>query len=237
MPLKHSTETTLVAVLGVAMILAGIVIAVLSLVASPWLLWIAAFFISLAYPLILYPHFRERRADYEFRLLHFAPALFLLAWLVLTILGGSVPFVASLRDVVMFAWALPLVGVGFLLLAWFSMRVIRQWSRRVGTLALLFVPFVTLALFGHRLEWNAQMAALLETGTGSTTSSRPVAAKSASSGIAIVGAGISSASVGVVTPEPPHLPNAGGGIELFAMLVPAATCAAVQLKAMRRNRV
>ncbi len=238
MPLKHTTETTLVAVLGVAMILAGIVIAVLSLVTSPWLLWIAAFFISLAYPLILYPHFRERRADYEFRVLHFAPALFLLVWLVLTVLSGSVPFFGFLRGLVTFAWALPLVALGFLALAWFSVHVIRQWSKRIGVLALIFVPFVALAMFGQHMDWNMQLAALLETGTGSSVSSGgPIVAGSASSGIAIVGAGISSSSVSVVVSQPPHLPQAGGGIELFAMLVPAATCASVQIRAMRRNRV
>lgn len=237
MPLKHSTETTLVAVLGVAMVLAGIAVAVLSLVTSPWLLWIAAFFISLAYPLILYPHFRERRADYEFRILHFAPALFLLVWLVLTVLAGSVPFLAFLRGWLTFAWALPLVTLGFLLLAWFSVHVIRQWPRRLGALALIFTPFAILAIFGQKLDWNTQLASLLETGTGSSVSSRPIAANTASSGIAVTSRGISSKSIGAsVSSKPPVLPHAGGGIEFFAVLVPAATSAAVHLRAMRRAR-
>ena len=180
MPLKHSTETTLVAVLGVAMVLAGIVVAVLSLVTSPWLLWIAAFFVSLAYPLVLYPHFRERRADYEFRLLHFAPALFLLAWLLLTVLSPVAPFLGALRALLTFGWALPLVLVGFLLLAWFCLHVIRQWPRRLGSLAFIFVPFLFLGLFADRLDWNTRMASLLETGTGSSVSSRPIAAGTAS---------------------------------------------------------
>lgn len=237
MPLKHTTETTLVAVLGVAMIFAGIVVAVLSLVTSPWLLWIAAFFISLAYPLILYPHFRERRADYEFRVLHFVPALFLLLWLVLTVLMGSVPFFGFLRSLMTFAWALPLVALGFFALAWFSVHVIRQWSKRIGALVLIFVPFAFLAIFGQRMDWNTQLALLLETGTGSSISSRPIAASTASSGISITSKGVSSKSVGMsVSSKPPQLPHAGGGIEFFAILVPAATSAAVHLRAMRRNR-
>lgn len=236
MPLKHSTETTLVAVLGVAMVLAGIVVAVLSLVTSPWLLWIAAFFISLAYPLILYPHFRERRADYEFRLLHFAPALFLLVWLLLTVLAPVVPFLGVARAILAFGWALPLVLLGFLLLAWFCLHVLRQWPRRIGALALIFVPFLFLGLMADRMQWNTQMASLLETGSGSSVSSRPIAVGSASSGLVIAGGGVSSRSSGSISSKPPVLPHAGGGIEFFAVLVPAATSAAVHLRAMRRNR-
>ena len=220
------------------MVLAGIVVAVLSLVTSPWLLWIAAFFVSLAYPLVLYPHFRERRADYEFRLLHFAPALFLLAWLLLTVLSPVAPFLGALRALLTFGWALPLVLVGFLLLAWFCLHVIRQWPRRLGSLAFIFVPFLFLGLFADRLDWNTRMASLLETGTGSSVSSRPIAAGTASSGILIAGGGVSSRprSAGSASSKPPVLPHAGGGIEFLAMLVPAATSAAVHLRAMRRNR-
>lgn len=233
MPLKHQTETALVGILGIAMALAGIVVAVLSFVTSPWLLWIAAFFVSLAYPLILYPHFRERRADYEFRLLHFAPASFLLLWLLLTVLSPVVPFLAIVRTALTIFWALPLVLVGFALLAWFCLRVIRQWPRRLGTLLAILVPFAFLGIVGQNLDWNTQMASLLETGTGSSVSSRPIAVNgSVSSGISVVSAGMSRSS----SSRAPHLPHAGGGFELFAMMVPAATSAAVHLRAMRRAR-
>lgn len=239
MPLKHSTETTLVAVLGVAMVLTGIVIAVLSLIASPWLLWIAAFFISLAYPLILYPHFRERRADYEFRLLHFAPALFLLVWLVLTVLAGALPFALFLRGILALWWALPLVLVGFLALAWFSLHVIRQWPKRIATLLAIFIPFAILGVFGDRLEWNRQLAALIDSNTGSgSVSSGPIAANSAKSGVSIMSRGMSRSSSSSVSSKPPHLPHAGPeDFAFFALIVPAATSAAVQLRAMRRNRL
>lgn len=239
MPLKHQTETTLVAVLGIAMALAGIAIAVLSWMVSPWLLWIAAFFISLAYPLILYPHFRDRRADYEFRLLHFVPALFLLLWMALTVLSSFVPALFWLRAALTVAWALPLVVIGFVLLAWFCLNVLRQWPRRLGALGLILVPFALLGIFGDRFEWNRQLAAVLDAPTGSgSVSSGPIAAASARSGIAVVSRGMSSSSRGAIAQNPPpHLPQAGGGIEFFALLVPAATSAAVHLRAMRRNRV
>lgn len=233
MPLKHQTETALVGILGIAIALAGIVVGILSFVTSPWLLWIAAFFISLAYPLILYPHFRERRADYEFRLLHFVPAIILLVWLLFTILGGSMSWFLAARGLLLTAWALPLVAIAFALLAWFSLHVIRQWPRRLATLAAIFVPFAILGIFGEKLQWNTQLASLLDTGTGSSVSSGPIAVNSsASSGIAVVSAGMSRSS----SSRAPQLPHAGGGIEFFALLVPAATSAAVHLRAMRRAR-
>lgn len=235
MPLKHQTETALVAVLGAAMALAGIVIAVLSWLTSPWLLWIAAFFISLAYPLILYPHFRERRADYEFRLLHFAPAIFLLVWMALTILSSVVPGLFLVRAFLTFAWALPLVVIGFALLAWFCLNVLRQWPKRLASLAAILLPFALLGLFGQQFEWNKQIAAVIDSSTGSGSVSGPVVASSTRSGIAIMSRGMSSHGVIGQTP-PPHLPHAGGGIEFFALLVPAATSAAVHLRAMRRSR-
>ena len=241
MPLKHSTETTLVVVLGLAMALAGVAVAVLSLVSAPWLLWIAAFFISLAYPLVLYPHFRERRADYEFRILHFAPAFVLLTWLVLTVLAPLVPLLAFLRTILMFGWALPLVTLGFLLLTWFCLTVIRQWTRRLGGLALVFVPFMALALFGQSMEWNPWLAALLEPVSGSgSVSSGPIAVGSAKSGVSIMSRGMSRSSavaMGSSSSKPPHLPHAGPeDFAFLAVMVPAATSAAVHLRAMRRQR-
>ncbi len=244
MPLKHTTETTLVAVLGIAMALAGVVVAVLSLVTSPWMLWIAAFFISLAYPLILYPHFQDRRADYEFRLLHFVPAFILLLWLALTVLLPSLPILAVVRGFLTFAWALPLVLLGFLLLAWFCLHVIRQRGQRLALLTLVFIPFAALAFFGNTLEWNRQLAAVLdrqETGSGSVAASSsrgPVAVASARSGVSVMSRGMSRSSARSlsISSKAPALPDAGGGIEFFAFIVPAATCAATQVKTMRRAR-
>ncbi len=233
MPLKHSTETILVAVLGVAIALAGLVLSVLSAVASPGFLWIGAFLVTLAYPLLLYPHFRERRADYEFRLLHFLPALFLLLWLILTILTGFFPIFGVLRAAMTFGWALPLVLLGFLGVAWFSFHVIRQWPQRIGLLLLIFAPFALLGILGDRFEWNVQLASLLErTGTGATVSSRPIAANTSSR----TSSAASRSSRPMIGQKPPVLPHAGPGLELFAVMVPAATSAAVHLRAMRRAR-
>lgn len=239
MPLKHHTETTLVAVLGVATAFAGIVIAVLSFTASPWLLWIAALFASLAYPLALYPHFRERRADYEFRLLHFMPAFFLLLWMALTLSSSVVPALSGVRAALTTAWALPLVAFGFALLTWFCMHVLRQWPRRIATLGSILVPFAVLGVSGDRFEWNRQLASLLDVPPLSgSVSSGPIAVSSTRSGIAVMSRGMSSSSRGVIAQNPPpHLPHAGPeDFAFFALIVPAATSATVHLRAMRRSR-
>lgn len=235
MPLKHQTETTLVVVLGVAMALSGVVVAVLSFLSAPWLLWIAAFFVSLAYPLVLYPHFRERRADYEFRLLHFAPALFLLIWMALTVFTSVVPLLSFVRASLVFAWALPLVAVGFGLLTWFCLHVLRQWPQRLLMLGLVIIPFSLLGFVSDHFHWNAQIAAVLE--VSPRDESHQIAVRATQSGIRILSQGMTHTSSGVIAARPPHLPHAGGGIEFFAILVPAATSAAVHLRAMRRNRV
>lgn len=234
MPLKHSTETILVGILGAVMSLAGIVLGVLSAVSSPGFLWIGAFLVALAYPLMLYPHFRERRADYEFRLLHFVPAMLLLLWLLLTVLSGFFPFLAAVRGALMIGWALPLVLIGFALLAWFCVHVLRQWPQRLGMLLAIFVPFALVGLLGDRFDWNVQVASLIDSraGTGSTASSRPIAANTSSS----IASTASRSSRPIIAQKPPVLPHAGGGIEFFAIMVPAATSAAVHVRAMRRQR-
>lgn len=223
MPLKHSTETALVAILALAMAITGVVVGVLSFVVSSGFLWIAAFLAAIAYPLALYPHFRDRRADYEFRLLHFAPAALLLLWLLLTVLVSYVPWLAFIPQVLFYGWALPLVLAGFGLLAWFCLLVVRQWPKRLALLGLVFLPFLGLGLFGERNDWNRQIASLFpSSGTGGS-----VAVSSSSSRPAI--------AVGSASSKPPSLPHAGGGLELFALIVPAATCAAMQVRARRRS--
>lgn len=234
MPLKHQTETALVAILGIAIAFSGMAIAVLSLLSSPWLLWMAIFFISLAYPLALYPHFRERRADYEFRLLHFVPALFLLLWMALTVFSSVVPSFSFVRSALTFAWAFPLVIVAFALLMWFCMHVLRQWLRRVLMLGVIVIPFSLLGFFGDHTDWNTQIASILDASEGIESSQIIVA--STHSGIRMMSQGMSHTSGGMIGVRPPHLPHAGGGIEFFAVIVPAATSAAVHLRAMRRQR-
>jgi|CXWL01.1.fsa_nt_gi hypothetical protein len=161
MPLKHSTETLLVFFLGIAIVIAGFVCALLPpLVVTP-IPWVVAFGVALAYPLSLYPLFKERRADYLFRGLHFTPALILLIWFLLQVLATYYPIVATVLPWYTWGWSTPVVIAGFLTLFWFCLRVIRQWTTRAGLLTLLLVPFVFLGMLGEKMQWPSEVASVL----------------------------------------------------------------------------
>lgn len=151
MPLKHATETALVFLLGVILLITGVVLRLLPALPGGMLWWGAAFALSLVYPLLLYPLLRKRRAEYSLRALHFLPAMLLLLWLLST-LGAE-----WLRPVSAFGWLLRWglgllpVALGMLLLMLYCLSVIRQRATRVPLLLMLFVPFSLLAL---ATEWN-----------------------------------------------------------------------------------
>src|SRR5438552_2256650 len=97
MPLKHSTETTLIVILAIVTMLTGVACAVLPPPTAQPIPWAILFVATIAYPLALEPFFRQRRADYAFRLLHLAPALMLILWLALTLLAPGRPVLAGVR--------------------------------------------------------------------------------------------------------------------------------------------
>ncbi|KKW38624.1 MAG: hypothetical protein UY85_C0027G0001 [Candidatus Peribacteria bacterium GW2011_GWB1_54_5] len=75
MPLKHTTETLLVFLLGTATVVTGIIIPSLTAPDMGIAPWAIVFVLAIAYPLALSGLFRRNRADYAFRLLHWMPAL------------------------------------------------------------------------------------------------------------------------------------------------------------------
>lgn len=161
MPLKHATETLLVLVLGLALALTGLAIAILPPLPAGTLWWGLALILSLAYPLSLYPLLKSRRADYPFRALHFLPFVLLLLRFLLD-LGSS--FVGGLRtasDWYGWGWAAPAILVAFLLLMWFCIRVLRQRDTRLRMLAAVFLPFLFLGLFSEWTGWNDRIAGVL----------------------------------------------------------------------------
>src|SRR3989344_8257269 len=87
MPLKHSTETLLIIVLGVLLLVTGAILDILPSLPEGTVLWGVAWAGSVAYPLLLYPVLKERRADYSFRVLHFVPVGMLLLWFMLEIVS------------------------------------------------------------------------------------------------------------------------------------------------------
>jgi hypothetical protein len=161
MPLKHATETILVCILGLATVLAGIVLSILPPLGLSIVPWLVLFGLTLVYPLVLYPLLRSRRADYPFRLLHFVPACMALLWLVFDVLSSYLLAAEPVLNVYTWGWTFLAVIVAFFLIVWFCLSVIRQRVTRIGLLALILVPFAALAFTAERRQWPDRMASAL----------------------------------------------------------------------------
>lgn len=161
MPLKHAMETMLIVLLALLALLTGFLLPFLPPIEESVVPWTVAFAISLAYPLILYPLFKSRRADYMFRALHFAPALMLLVWLILELSSNYIPSLQVARTWYTKAWSLPAVLVFFFLLALFCVNVLRQRAGRLSFLLALLLPFAALGFLADRYQWNTQIASML----------------------------------------------------------------------------
>lgn len=147
MPLKHRTETFLVVLLAIVVMITGLLIATLPPLPNGLIPWAIVFVATLAYPIILYPLFRADRADYEFRTLHWVPAMMVFVWLLLQIAAMLVTPLGILEKVYTWAWLLPVVSLAILAILLFCTKVIRQWTKRIFLILLVFVPFATLALW------------------------------------------------------------------------------------------
>lgn len=186
MPLKHSTETLLVILLAIVTMLTGVACAVLpspSLHPVPWAILFAA---TLAYPLALYPFFRERRADYAFRLLHLAPALILIIWLALSFLAPGRPLIQGMKHWYTWGWSLPAVAIVFYGLLWFCLDVIRQRGQRITAITVLFFVFVASAIAGEQQHLPSLLASVLQ----------PSSLETAGSGLVIAHVSNSQANLG-----------------------------------------
>ena len=154
MPLKHATETALVFLLGVILLITGVVLRLLPALPGGMLWWGAAFALSLVYPLLLYPLLRKRRAEYSLRALHFLPALFLLLWLLSTLGAEWLKPVSAVGWLLRWGLGLLPVALGMLFLVLYCLSVIRQRATRVPLLMMLFVPFSLLALATEWKGWT-----------------------------------------------------------------------------------
>lgn len=183
MPLKHDTETTMVFLLGLLIALAGAVAAFLPPVSVTIVPWSIAFVVSLIYPLVWYPVMKERRADYEFRALHFVPALILLLWLVLDLFVSFRPDWQVMQSLFTWGWTMGLVLAAFILLMLFCLRVVRQRFARFALLLVVFVPFLFLAYASEVNEWDRQVAMMLWDGQDSSTGTGVIASNNNSSNL------------------------------------------------------
>ncbi|UPA22160.1 hypothetical protein K8942_03805 [Candidatus Peribacteria bacterium] len=183
MPLKHSTETWLVFFLGCAVLVTGIACAILQMMSAPALAWGILFVLTIAYPLSLYPLFRERRADYAFRMLHFLPAGILLLWLFLQIVGFVLPSLLILSAIFVWGWSLPIVILAFAALFWFCFSVIRQRRQRSLLLGGLLLLLLVFGLSGERFQWPEQIASIFNGSSSSTGSGMIIAGNISSSSV------------------------------------------------------
>ncbi len=165
MPLKHDTETRLTLLLGLMIAMAGVVSAFLPPISVSVWLWAVAFAVSVAYPLLLYPLLRSRRADYPFRLLHCAPATILLFWLLLELLASALPSMQFVQTWYTLGWSAIAVIAAFIFLMIFCVRVIRQWVKRIALLLAILIPFLIVGVWSDIADWDRRFTAALWNGS------------------------------------------------------------------------
>ncbi len=165
MPLKHLTETLLIVLLGIVTVATGFVLSTLPHLPPGILPWLILFVITLIYPAVLYPLLKNNRADYEFRALHFLPAVVAVLWLLLASLTLRFAFLSVVLAVLTFAWSLPFVFVSFLLIILFCFSVVRRVVPRIVFLLLIFVPYLALAVAATAFHEDRKIAAVVWHGT------------------------------------------------------------------------
>lgn len=161
MPLKHATETFLVALLGVMILCAAFVAAFLPPVRATIVPWGITFAVVILYPIVFQPLLKSRRADNAFRLLHLVPMAILIVTLAFELLVPVVPQLARAEMLYRWGWTLPAVILSYVLLILFCIEVLRQRKLRVALLLLFFVPFAVLAVSAEQFDLNPKIAAIL----------------------------------------------------------------------------
>ena len=163
MPLKHHTETALLVLLGCIVALTGMALSVLPALPLGFSYWCVLFILALAYPLLLRRSFRVNRADYEFRLLHWLPALMVLMWLLFAFLDSWSHLFSILRLGLFSLWSLPLVFFSILLIILFCLSVLRRSRQRITALVVLLIAFLFMGATSHYKGWNASITQKLST--------------------------------------------------------------------------
>ncbi len=171
MPLKHFTETLLIALLAAVTVVMAILTRVVPSFPAGFLPLVLLTVAGLLYVAVLYPLLKRDRADYPFRLLHFVPAGLPFLKLVGGALAQKIPALAPAAKIVGWGWMLLPVALFFLFVVWFCLSVIRRRVPRMAVLALLFVPFAAFAVMSERQpSWNKTLTAMLVPGQGSSSS-------------------------------------------------------------------
>lgn len=241
MPLKHLTETVLIAILAAVTIVTGFLVATLPHLPQGLLPAAMLLVLTLLYLVAIYPLLKSNRADNAFRLLHAAPAAIVAVWFAVEIAGLRFPALLLLSRV--WTWGFGLFGVllTFVLLAAFVLRVIRRRTPRLSILAALILPFALIGLFSERRNgWHSALSASLWKNVWSTVawSENPadmppppgpgVANSSSAKSMIAAGGGQSSS-------RPGRLPTSGPEhVAAIVTLFLTAYCAVVHERARRR---
>jgi hypothetical protein len=143
-PLKHHCETALLLLLAAFIACIGLALSVIPPLSFSLFPFAILFALSALYPLSLQTYLRTRRADYELRLLHYFPVAMILLWALLSQLASVHSFFQILFTGVFLFSAFPLVALGFFLLGFFSIHVLRRWGLRLSGLIVLFSLYSTL---------------------------------------------------------------------------------------------
>ncbi len=161
MPLKHHTETAYLLVLAIAIAVAGIAASLLPKLPAGLPYWLGLLFLSAVYPLILTRTFKENRADYEFRMLHWFPAAIFVLWGILEMLSPRFKPLYILELGFLYLWSLPLVVLGIAFIILFALHVIRRSRLRVTVLSLILILFCAGAVAAEAMNWNAKLQAVI----------------------------------------------------------------------------
>lgn len=162
MPLRHSTETALILLLGLVIVCTGFLIATLPPVPEGIVAWAILMALAIAYPILLMPLFQARRADTPLRTMHWFPAFMLLLWFGIEVVALSLPRFAVVQGAYTTVWTLPAVALGILILLLYCLNVIRRRVPRIATLLLMFACYAVLGVSSMRGGgFETQVASLL----------------------------------------------------------------------------
>lgn len=141
--------------LGLAMCVTGFLLALLPKLPEALPYWIALSVLTLLYPGVLARTFKENRADYEFRMLHWFPFAMTLLWVALQFLGPRAKFLYILQLGFFFLWSLPLVALGIAFLILFSVHVIRRSRVRILFLSFFLAVFTVGAVASEAMGFDS----------------------------------------------------------------------------------
>ncbi len=157
MPLKHPTETFFIILLACVTAIVGMLTSLLPHFPEGVLPWFTLLVVVIVYPLVLIPTFKENRADYELRVLHWSPLIIVGIWGFLEILSAFIPFAATIQIGFSYLWSLPIVLLSLGLLMLFCRHVIRCLYLRITVLTAILLLVLGCSISAQASGWNPRL--------------------------------------------------------------------------------